>query len=146
MVLFYFLLLKRLGVTARWRSFSNRGLSENYLFVLHNAAQGYHWNNAQATLRPFVAYFREDGWRAESDCLIHDAVAVHLFQKKLVTFLIKKLANPSSTFWMVLLPSTRTAKNSSISAITKWTLMELTLNGIFFPTLHGKWPCDRRNS
>ena len=115
--------------------------SENYSFFLQDAAQGYHWNNAQAPLHPFVAYFREDG--AEYDCLIHDAVAVHLFQKQLVTFLIEKTANPSSPFWMVLLPSIRTAKFSSISAITKWTLMESTLNGFFLLPRMARGPCDR---
>ena len=29
-------------------------ISEKYSFVLQDAAQGYHWNNAQATLHPFV--------------------------------------------------------------------------------------------
>lgn len=28
--------------------------SENYPFVLRDAAQGFHWNNSQATLHPFV--------------------------------------------------------------------------------------------
>ena len=28
--------------------------SENYAFVLQDAAQVYHWNNAQATIHPFV--------------------------------------------------------------------------------------------
>ena len=33
--------------------------SENYAFVLQDAAQGFHWNNAQATLHPFVAYYSQ---------------------------------------------------------------------------------------
>ncbi len=33
--------------------------SENYAFVLRDTAQGFHWNNAQATIHPFVAYFRD---------------------------------------------------------------------------------------
>ena len=33
--------------------------SENYSFVLQDAAQGYHWNNAQATIHPFVAYYTD---------------------------------------------------------------------------------------
>ena len=32
--------------------------SENYSFVLQDAAQGYHWNNSQATVHSFVAYYR----------------------------------------------------------------------------------------
>ena len=31
--------------------------SEIYSFVLQDAAQGFHWNNSQATLHPFVAYY-----------------------------------------------------------------------------------------
>ena len=29
---------------------------QNYSFVIQDAIQGYHWNNSQATLRPFVIY------------------------------------------------------------------------------------------
>ncbi len=28
-------------------------------FVLQDAAQGYHWNNSQATIHPFVAYYKD---------------------------------------------------------------------------------------
>ena len=35
--------------------------SENYTFVLQDAAQGFHWNNSQATIHPFVAYYRQSG-------------------------------------------------------------------------------------
>ena len=31
-------------------------LSENYS-ILQDDAQGFHWNNSQATLHPFVAYY-----------------------------------------------------------------------------------------
>ena len=74
--------------------------SENYAFVLQDAAQGFHWNNAQATLHPFVAYFREShtseishlNFVVISECLHHDTVAVHLFQKKLISFLKDRLS------------------------------------------------------
>ena len=32
--------------------------AENYSFVVQDAAQGFHWNNSQATLHPFVGYFK----------------------------------------------------------------------------------------
>ena len=74
--------------------------SENYAFVLQDAAQGFHWNNAQATLHPFVAYFREShtseinhlNFVVISESLHHDTVAVHLFQKKLISFLKDRLS------------------------------------------------------
>ncbi len=74
--------------------------SDNYSFVLQDAAQGYHWNNAQATVHPFVVYYRHSGEERHlsyvviSDCLHHDTVAVYLFQKKLIAFL--KPVLPSS--------------------------------------------------
>lgn len=67
--------------------------AENYSFVLQDAAQGFHWNNSQATIHPFVAYYVESGelhhisFVLISDCLHHDTIAVHLFQRKLITFL-----------------------------------------------------------
>ena len=51
--------------------------SENYSFVLQDAAQGFHWNNSQATLHPFVAYYLDSGeihhvsYVVISDCFHH---------------------------------------------------------------------------
>ena len=74
--------------------------SENYSFILQDEAQGFHWNNAQATVLPFVIYYRHSGEECHlsyvviSDYLHHDTVAVYLFQKSLITFLKRVL--PSS--------------------------------------------------
>ena len=71
--------------------------SENYAFVVQDAAQGFHWNNSQCTIHPFVIYFRSSSsvvhlsFLAISDCLQHDTIAVDLFQKRLITFLKTKL-------------------------------------------------------
>ena len=67
--------------------------SENYSFVLQDAAQGFHWNNSQATIHPFVAYYADSGevchlnYVIISDCLHHDTVAVYLFQKSYIAFI-----------------------------------------------------------
>ena len=68
--------------------------SENYSFILQDAAQGFHWNNSQATLHPFVAYTYVDSeeihhvsYKVISDCLHHDTVAVHLFQRSYIVLL-----------------------------------------------------------
>ena len=67
--------------------------SENYSFILQDAAQGFHWNNSQATLHPFVAYYIDSGelhhlsYVIISECLHHDTIAVYLFQKCFIAFL-----------------------------------------------------------
>jgi hypothetical protein len=35
--------------------------AENYSFDLQDGAQGFHWNTAQATIHPFVIYFKKSG-------------------------------------------------------------------------------------
>ena len=42
--------------------------SENYSFVLQDEAQGFHWNNSQATLHPFVVYYTELGKLHQLSC------------------------------------------------------------------------------
>ena len=71
--------------------------SENYAFVLQDAVQGFHWNNSQATVHPFVIYYQQAGEEHHisyviiSDCMHHDTVAVYLFQKNLISFLKQEL-------------------------------------------------------
>ena len=126
--------------------------SENYSFVLQDAAQGYHWNNSQAILHPFVAYCLDSGevchliYVAISDCLHHDTIAVHLFQKSFIGFLKD------------LLPARLYLKNtiySSDGAASQYKNRKNFLNlcnhkddfGVeaewhFSATSHGKGACD----
>ena len=75
--------------------------SENYAFVLQDTTQGFHWNNAQVTIHPFVIYYRESDvteiWHLNfvviSNCTNHNTVAVHLFPRKLILFLKRALSS-----------------------------------------------------
>ena len=73
--------------------------SDNCSFVLQDAAQGFHWNNSQATIHPFVAYYMKSGelhhlsYVIISDCLNHGTVAVHLFQKHFIQYLKKQFSS-----------------------------------------------------
>ena len=42
--------------------------SENYAFILQDAAQSFHWNNTQATIHPFFVYFRYADVQAPQLC------------------------------------------------------------------------------
>ena len=80
--------------------------SENYSFLLQDAAQGFHRNNSQAAIHQFVAYYKGSGkfqhiiinYIKISDCLHYDTVAVHLFQKHLIEFLNKKFSREDKIF------------------------------------------------
>lgn len=67
--------------------------AENYSFFVQDAVQGYHWNNTQSTIHPFVIYYKSDdilqhkSFVIISNCSNHDSIAVHLFINKMIKFL-----------------------------------------------------------
>ena len=123
--------------------------SENYSFVLQDAAQGFHWNNSQATIHPFVAYYRQLGklehvsYVIISDCLHHDTIAVHLFQKNLVQFLQEKFSKVDKILYFSDGSAAQYKNRKNIVNLcyhkedfwvqAKWH---------FYATSHGKGPCD----
>ena len=126
--------------------------SENYSFVLQDAAQGFRWNNSQATLHLFVGYYTDSGklchlsYVVVSDCLHHDTVAVYLFQKAFIALLKRVLPTSSQPRKMVYF---------SDGAASQYKNRKIFLNlchhkndfGIsaewhFSATSHGKGACD----
>ena len=62
--------------------------SDNYTCVCQDATQSFHWNKQQATIQPFLAYYRDEQGNLQHKCYImiskctkHDTIALHLFQK-----------------------------------------------------------------
>lgn len=90
--------LKNLKETLKVGEFIIWGdFSENFSFVLQNEAQGYYWSKKQATIHPFVIYYKNEknelkhlNYVIISECLKHDSVAVYLFITKLIKFLESK--------------------------------------------------------
>jgi hypothetical protein len=76
--------------------------AENYSFVLQDEAQGFHWNNAQATIHPFVIYFKKayalntehENLVMISECWKHDSILLHKFQWHLMKFVENIFESP----------------------------------------------------
>jgi hypothetical protein len=126
--------------------------AENYSFILQDEAQGFHWNNAQATIHPFVIYFKKsDALNTEhenivmiSDCLKHDSILVHTFQQHLMKFIqntfespLKKMVyfsgGPAAQYKNRKNLLNITCHNEDFGVPAKWH---------FFATSHGKSACD----
>ena len=125
--------------------------AENYSFVMQDEAQSFHWNNAQATLHPFVCYYREDAessvshisYVVISDCNIHDTIAVHLFQKHLINFLTAEFTAVNRLIYFSdgCAGQYKNCKHflnicyheQDFGMCAEWN---------FFATSHGKGPCD----
>jgi hypothetical protein len=64
----------------------------NYYSIIQYKVQGFHWNNARATLHPFVAYSQNEmtehiSFVVISDCLKRNTVPAQLFQSTIYSFL-----------------------------------------------------------
>ena len=70
--------------------------AENYTFMVQDAIQSFHWNNTQATIYPFVIYYKQDGTLKHkslaciSDMLQHDVHTLYAFQKTIILNVVKK--------------------------------------------------------
>ena len=69
--------------------------SENFDYVVQDAAQAFHYNNDQCTVFPVVFYYRSYNEIKRhtimllSDCSKHDAATVHLMQEKVIPVIQK---------------------------------------------------------
>lgn len=124
--------------------------SENYAFVLQDAAQGFHWNNDQATIHPFVAYYKESdninhlNFVIISDVLHHNTVAVSLYQKQLIEFLKNRFENlPKKVFYFSDgAASQYKNRKNFINLCYHQTDFGFPAEWHFSATSHGKSACD----
>lgn len=122
--------------------------SENYSFVLQDAAQGFHWNNSQATIHPFVVYYLDMGKLSHlsyiviSDCLHHDTVAVYLFQKSLLDFLKKKFSIHKVFYYSDGAASQYKNRKNFINLCHHEADFGVPAEWHFSATSHGKGACD----
>ena len=82
--------------------------AEKHSFIVQDAAQGLHWENSQANLHPFVAYFRDTdqlehiSMSVISECFKRNTKTEHRFSQDVLAYLkghyllIKKIHNVSS--------------------------------------------------
>jgi hypothetical protein len=71
--------------------------SENYSFIVQDAAQGFHWENSQCTVHPFVVYHKTIDQELShfSVCFLspvikHNTIMVYTFIEKLLTYVKSK--------------------------------------------------------
>ena len=125
--------------------------AENYSFLIQDAAQGYHWDNTQATLHPFVVYYKSStnilkckSFCVVSDYLKHDTVAVHVFIKKLLESLLSLSINISHIYYFSdgAASQYKNYKNFLNLCFHKGDFNGISAEWNFFGTSHGKSPCD----
>lgn len=124
--------------------------SENFSFVLQNEAQGYYWTRKQATIHPFVIYYKNDENKLQhlnfviiSNCLKHNSVLVYLFMTKLIKFLESKFKLITKLFYFTdgCAGQYKNFKNF-VNVYFHKIDFGYDCEWHFHATSHGKGPCD----
>ena len=132
--------------------------AENYSFVLQDEAQGFHWNNSMSTVHPCVIYFKVKDENNDdlkvlahksivfiSDCLSHNTVLVHTFQRKLIAFIKDEiLPNLKKVYYFSdgAASQYKNRKNFSNLCCHKEDFQGVEAEWHFYATSHGKGVCD----
>jgi len=126
--------------------------AENFSFIVQDAAQSFHWNNAQSTLHPFVVYYidqnnsdlRHKAFACISDHMTHDTVAVFTFLQKLINDYIKPLNQNIDKINYFSDGSCAQYKNykSFANLVHHKQDFGFTAEWNFYATSHGKNSCD----
>lgn len=123
--------------------------AENYSFIVQDAAQSFHWNNAQATLLTSVFYYR-DGNEVKhgsivmiSDDLKHDTATFYAFQKLLHKHLLEKSIVGSKIIYITD-GASQHFKNRFNFVNLFYYKEDFNADAElhFHATSHGKGPCD----
>jgi len=116
---------------------------------LQDAVQGFHWNNQQATIHPFVVYYNTPNYSLQhlsfvvkSDCLQHDTVSVHYFQKELISFLKQKFAVKKIYYFSDGAAAQYKNRKNFLNLAHHQEDFYIEAEWHFFGTSHGKGPCD----
>lgn len=129
-----------------WTFVSLCDFSENFAFIVQDAAQSFHWNNNQATIHPFGFYFKDESGLLKngnfviiSDCMEHDAISVNLFQKHVIQFLKDNYHEPSNVIYFSDgCAAQYKNRNHFLNISYHQSDFELQTEWHFFATSHGK--------
>ena len=125
--------------------------SENYSFVVQDAAQGFHWNNLQATIHPWVYYYKKDQKLEHSSFTIisenntHDVISVHLYIKSLIHHL-KSVFGPQNVKKLYYFSDGCAGQYKNCKSFLNLCHHKndfgIDAEWHFFATSHGKGPSD----
>ena len=125
--------------------------SENYSYIVQDEVQGFHWENSQCTVHPFVAYYRNNSNTElvhASFCFLspvtkHGTSMVHTFLCTLIPKIKEKCQTVQKVHYFTDGCAAQYKNKNNFSNIC-YHFADFALNceWHFFATSHGKSACD----
>ena len=125
--------------------------SENYSFIIQDAAQGFHWDNSQCTVHPFVIYYKNSKTSKiehKSYCFIssvtnHDTIMFYSFLNKLIPSIRNDHPNLKKIHYFTDGCSAQYKNKYNFASICNHeSYYGISCEWNFFATSHGKSACD----
>lgn len=124
--------------------------AENFTFIIQDEIQGYHWVNEQATVHPFVLYFKNEYGKLNSHsiCILsnyleHSTAVVHAFQTKVINYIREHLPKVQKVFYFSDGSGSQYKNRYNFSNICYHKKdFDLEAEWHFFASCHGKNACD----
>lgn len=125
--------------------------AENFSFVIQDEVQGYHWNQKQCTIHPFVIYYRRNSdsdVKCQSLVIIaesekHNIYSVYQFQVELFKYLKEKIPNVTKLhFFSDGAGGQYKNRKNFHNFFTIKSEYNYKIIWTFFASCHGKSSCD----
>src|SRR5215469_4308216 len=125
--------------------------SENYSYIVQDEVQGFHWENSQCTVHPFVAYYRNNSNTElvhASFCFLspvtkHETSMVHTFLCTLIAKIKEKCQTVQKVHYFTDGCAAQYKNKNNFSNICyHYADFALNCKWHFFATSHGKSACD----
>lgn len=125
--------------------------AENYTCIYQNSIQSHYFGAPTVTIHPFVVFFKTSETSeiqtlsivAISEVKTHNTVTVYTFQKKLIEILKEKFPEIEKILYLSDGSGEQYKNKSNIKNLCCHQLdFDISAEWHFFPTAHGKGPCD----
>lgn len=123
--------------------------AENFSFIIQDEIQSFHWVNTQATVHPFVLYFKEDGKLKHkcicilSDHLKHDTAVFYCFQQILTHHIKEVHPNIKKLLYFTDGAASQYKNKKNFANLCNHKKdFDLDAEWHFFGSSHGKNACD----
>jgi len=115
--------------------------------VLQDEAQGFQWNNSQATVYPFMVYYMESGMFYQLSYVTYHSVftttqLLFLYFKSLIEFLLTKVSPQKILYFSDGAAAQYKKRKNFLNLCHHKVDFGIDAEWHFFATSHGKGPCD----
>lgn len=144
-----FIRMKKEGLVPTKEVMCQLDFAENYSCIIQDAIQSHYFGRPQVTIHPFVVFYNDGSTIKVSNFIViadikkHNTVSVYAFQKKLINKLKEKFPDLEKIIYLSDGCAEQYKNKTNFKNLCCHQQdFNISAEWHFFPTSHGKGPCD----